>query len=91
MARPYLSTFHQALGFALQFQPLILMGLGPGQRGDLLHEVKDAFWLPTFFPKHGLNNLALSNSKTLLGPKISVKSKSNGIQPCLAKAAATAW
>lgn len=42
IARPYLSTLRQALGFALQFQPLILMGIVPGQLGDLLHEVKDA-------------------------------------------------
>jgi hypothetical protein len=41
-------AFHRALRLAFEFQPRILMGLGPGQRGDPLHEVKDAFGLPIF-------------------------------------------
>src|SRR3954447_5898687 len=50
-------AFHQALCLSFQFQPRILMGLGPGQGCDTLHEVKDAFGFPVFFAKSGFNNL----------------------------------
>ena len=46
---------------AFEFQPRTLMELGPGQRGDALHEIKDAFGLSIFFAKHGFNILVVSD------------------------------
>jgi hypothetical protein len=47
-----------ALCFALpfQFEPCILMRLGPGERRDHPHEIKDAFRLAIFFTQNGFDD-----------------------------------
>jgi len=49
-------VLHQAFGFAFQLKPRVLMSLAAGNRGDPLHEIKNALRLAIFLAQNGFND-----------------------------------
>jgi hypothetical protein len=86
-------TLHQALRLAFQVEPYILMLLGPGERCDPLHEIKDAFRLAIFFAKNrfddhrrlGFGKAALAQE----GFAVVVGARNDPFPPSLAQAEST--
>jgi hypothetical protein len=46
---------HQAFGSAFELKPRVLMNLAAGNRGDALHEVKNALRFAIFLTQNGFN------------------------------------
>jgi hypothetical protein len=63
-------ALHQALGFAFQLKPRILMGFAASDGCNALHEVKDAFRLAVFLAEDGFNDLrCFGLGETILAQK----------------------